>query len=70
MKGIRERSADRTTRTERSDVGFYLPGTYRASNEPGRIERILTSLFRRRGVLPADFWRASETDADRRRTGD
>jgi hypothetical protein len=70
MEGTRERSADRTTRTERSDVGFYLPGTHRASNERGRIERFLTRLFRRRGVLPADFLFGSETDTDRQRLGD
>ncbi|WP_166377348.1 hypothetical protein [Halorubrum sp. BOL3-1] len=31
----------------------YMPGMPKLSNEPGRIERFLTRLFRRRGPLRA-----------------
>ena len=70
MGEARDSSADRTTSIEQSDAGFYLPGTYRASNERGRVERFLAGLFRRRGVLPADLLVGSEASADHRRTGD
>jgi len=33
----------------------YMPGMPKLSNEPGRIERFLTRLFRRRGQLRAAF---------------
>lgn len=36
---------------ERPDIGTYLPAMPRLSSEPGRVERFLTNLFRRRGGL-------------------
>lgn len=43
-------ASDRSTADEPQFVN-YLPGMPQLSREPGRIERFLTRLFRRRGGL-------------------
>ncbi|WP_251343026.1 hypothetical protein [Haloplanus halophilus] len=42
-------NAPNTGSGRRADDGPYLPGMPRLSNTPGRVERFLTRLFRRRG---------------------
>jgi len=37
--------------TARNDTVTYLPGSPTLSGEPGRIERFVRNLFRRRGAL-------------------
>lgn len=44
--------ADQTRDAEQHDAGYYLPATARTSSEPGRVERILKTIFRRRGEKP------------------
>ncbi|SEH57131.1 hypothetical protein SAMN05192561_10841 [Halopenitus malekzadehii] len=45
-------SHDDASRTDGSvDFENYLPGSPQPSTEPGRLERFLTRLFRRRGGL-------------------
>jgi hypothetical protein len=46
-------SDEQTGSTERSEMDYYLPGTYGPTDRPGRIERFVTNLFRRRGGLRA-----------------
>lgn len=47
------KTTDRNDSNVPSDFVNYLPGMPRASNGPGRVERFLTRLFRRRGILGA-----------------
>jgi hypothetical protein len=42
-------TTDRDATTEPTDFVNYLPGMPRLSTVPGRVERFLTRLFRRRG---------------------
>lgn len=42
----------------------YLPATAPASTEPGRVERFLTRLFRRRGRVVADSYSWERNDAE------
>lgn len=43
--------ADGNASDDQSDFVNYLPGMPRLSTSPGRVERFLTRLFRRRGGL-------------------
>jgi hypothetical protein len=70
MERTRDRSADRTTATDRSETEFYLPGIRPFSTDGGRVGRFITRLFRRRGVLPADLLFASDAGESRHRRGD
>lgn len=47
-------SKRRENRTE-DDFVNYMPGMPKLSSEPGRVERFVTRLFRRRGPLRAVF---------------
>lgn len=46
-----DRTDDRTDDVE-SEPEYYLPATARLSDEPGPIERVLKTVFRRRGEEP------------------
>ncbi len=37
--------------TEQSDFDYYMPGMPSLSTTPGRVERFLTNLVRRRGPV-------------------
>lgn len=45
---------DRTAADDQPTFETYLPATAPVSTEPGRVERFLTRLFRRRGRIKAD----------------
>lgn len=49
MRDTPEAGSDRQTSTEPTDFVNYLPGMPPLSTAPGRVERFLTRLFRRRG---------------------
>lgn len=49
MRDTPEAGSDRQTSTEPTDFVNYLPGMPPLSTTPGRVERFLTQLFRRRG---------------------
>ncbi len=51
MERTRYDDADRTVPTEQPELENYLPAMFWPSNEPGRVERFLKRLFRRRGGL-------------------
>lgn len=48
---MRDTTDDRTDDVE-SEPEYYLPATARLSDEPGPIERVLKTVFRRRGEEP------------------
>lgn len=43
---------DRTADAEQPEIEYYLPATAALSMDSGPIERVLTTIFRRRGSLP------------------
>lgn len=51
MGATKHHSGDQSTAAERSDTKYYLPAMASHSSEPGRVERILTTIFRRRGEV-------------------
>lgn len=57
MKRNRE-TDDRSTAENQPPFETYLPATATVSTEPGRVERFLTRLFRRRGRTQADVIRS------------
>lgn len=44
--------ADRTDEVEQHELEYYLPATAQLSPEPRRVERVLKTVFRRRGGAP------------------
>ena len=57
-----ELGADRTDDESQAELVNYLPGMPTLSREPGRFERALATLFRRRGPLrPAARGRQDDT---------
>jgi hypothetical protein len=44
--------ADQTGDVKQPDGEYYLPATVEHSSEPGRVERVLKTVFRRRGDVP------------------
>jgi len=51
MRDTQADDAGRNGSDEQHDFVNYLPGMPRLSGSPGRVERFLTRLFRRRGGL-------------------
>lgn len=51
MERNAESGESRQSGTDESGFDYYLPGTPTVSSDPGRIERFVTRLFRRRGGL-------------------
>lgn len=49
MEDTSDSGVQRTVPAEQHEIKHYLPGMPRLSTEPGRVERLLTNLFRRRG---------------------
>jgi len=51
MEHNEQRSQSRNSDVEQADLAYYLPGTPTVSSKPGRVERFVRKLFRRRGTL-------------------
>jgi len=51
MAVTRESTTERTD-DDHPDFAQYLPATAGLSAEPGPVERVLTTVFRRRGAVP------------------
>lgn len=49
MKTTVGRTRETTAARDQHDFENYLPGMPQPSNDPGRVEQFLTTLFRRRG---------------------
>lgn len=52
MGATQPRRDDETGDVEPSTADYYLPGSAGQSSEPGRVERVLKTIFRRRGEVP------------------
>lgn len=51
MEHVEDTDSDRHVPDEQRWTGVYLPGMPRLSTTPGRFERFVKNLFRRRGGL-------------------